>query len=105
MNQLTRLKLKSETGEELEKVEIINTVAAKWKDICIAFEFDATGTQLANLTAQFPGLSSPVEPCRATFMLWLRDGVDVTWKKLLEIITDNYDRHFAMKIERILLKL
>lgn len=97
--------MKSETGEELERVEIIKTVASKWKDVCIAFEFDDTGSQLKNFTAEYAG-HSPVEPCRATFIFWLEgNGVEVTWRKLLEIITDGDKKIFADKIKQILEKL
>ncbi len=105
--QLTLLKSKSETGKELERVEIIKEVAAKWRDFGSLLEFDHTGTQLNNLASQYAHASlSPVEPCRAMFMHWLEgNGVKATWEKVLEFLIDINKKEVADKIEKILLCL
>ena len=102
--QLTLLKLKSKTGKELERVEIIKSVAAKWKEIGVFLKFDVNGSQLTNIDSQYAHAShSPVEPCRAMFMHWLEgNGVKATWENLLEVLRDSDKKLLADKVEKML---
>ena len=73
-----------------QKVEIIKSVAHRWKDVGTLLDFDPTGNQL-NLIEADKVKEGPVSCCQFMFQYWLEgNGVKpVTWDKLIEILEDS----------------
>ena len=96
--QLTLLKNSSKS----KKVEIIKSVTPKWRDFGSLLDFDEAGTHLELLEAQYAGRNT-VDCCRAMFQHWLQgNGVEATWDKLVELLTDSQMSTLASDVEEIL---
>ena len=70
------------------KIEIIKTVAPKWRDIGDLLDFDKKGETLQQIEADKK--NEGVESCcRAMFQYWLQgNGKPASWTTLLEILDD-----------------
>ena len=75
---------------EGERIEIIKSVATRWKDIAVLFDFDATGKALQQIEAG-RGSEGAESCCRAMFQLWLegKGAKPVSWATLLKVLEDS----------------
>ena len=80
-------KLKLLKGPGDQKVNIVASVAEKWKDIGFQLDFDDTGQQLDAIETCCK--NDPLSCCHAMFQHWLKgNGVDRTWGTLIAILKD-----------------
>ena len=80
------------------KVEIMKTIAPKWKDFCILMDFDANGNKMMLIEAEQKG--SPVECCQEMFRHWLAgNGKPATWGSLLELLEDCEQSYLVKQIK------
>ena len=71
-----------------ETVEIVSSVAPKWKDVGIFLDFDDTGQCLDTIETGYE--KDPAACCQAMFQHWLKgNGEEQTWEKLVEILKDS----------------
>ena len=97
-------KLKLLKGPGDQKVNIVASVAEKWKDIGFQLDFDATGQQLDEIETGCE--KDPSSCCQAMFQHWLMgNGVEQTWGKLLEILKDCELGTLADDVEKVLMAL
>ena len=70
-----------------KKVEIIKSLAPRWKLFGIYFDFDETGKTLDIIDAQFQNIETC---CQEMLKYWLRgqSKVSVTWSGLLSVLED-----------------
>ena len=81
-------KLKMLRAPNGETVEIVSSVAPKWKDVGIFLDFDDTGQCLDTIESGYE--KDPVACCQAMFQHWLKgNGEEQTWEKLVEILKDS----------------
>ena len=97
---LAQLKMmKTTTGE---KIKIIESVAARWKEVGDLLDFDPEGRTLELIEAsnQQKGL---VVCCREMFMSWLKGkGREATWKVLIELLNDIDQSELAKQVKNAL---
>ena len=69
------------------KVEVIKSVAPKWKDICIQMDFDPTGDTM-DLIASTE--RDPESCSRSMFQKWLKrsEVQPATWGTLIQILEE-----------------
>ena len=82
-----------------QKIEIVKTVATKWRDVGVLLDFDAKGDTLDRIEADRKG----VESCsQSMFQHWLKgNGVrPASWATLLEILEDSRFVSLAADIRR-----
>ena len=72
-----------------KRVEIIKSLAPKWKDFGILLDFDATGNEVEIIDSDHRR-EGCTECCTAMFSLWLqgRGRQPATWEVLLELLAD-----------------
>ena len=86
-----------------ETVEIVSSVAPKWKDVGIFLDFDDTGQYLNTIETDYE--KDPVACCQAMFQHWLKgNGEEQTWEKLVEILKDSKLGTLADKVVEGLVK-
>jgi len=86
-----------------EKIDIINCVAPQWKQLGILFNFDAEGRAVDLIEAQHK-LEGPVVCCEATIKYWLKgNGIDATWKAVIELLEDMRESALAKQVKSALL--
>ena len=96
--------LKVLKGPDGQKVEIVATVAKKWKDIGVLLDFDATGQHLDTIEASYE--KDPVSCCQAMFQHWLKgNGVEQTWGTLIDILKDCKQGVLAESVEKVLMDI
>ena len=91
------------TIEELEKftvngdtVTIMTDVAQRWKEICVAFNFDPTQRTAQKIEQRFCG--NPAQCCREMFQLWLKtDGA--SWDSLINVLDNCKERLLASQVK------
>ena len=88
-----------------EKIDIINCVAPQWKQLGILFNFDAEGRAIDLIEAQHK-LEGPVVCCEETIKHWLKgnyNGIDATWKAVIELLEDMGESALAKQVKSALL--
>ena len=90
--------LKSSCGH---KVEIIKTIASKWKKFGIHFDFDEQGHILDTIAEKYP--RDPIGCCTEMMKTWLegRGRQPVTWATLTELLKDNEYNDLAQQLEDV----
>ena len=87
-----------------QKVEIVASIARKWKQVGIHLDFDATGEYLD--TIETGNEKDPSSCCQAMFQYWLKgNGVEQTWGQLIEILKDCKLGTLAGDVEKVLMAL
>ena len=84
-----------------KKIEIIKSVAAKWRDIGDLLDFDASGATLQQIQADEG--QKGVESCsRSMFQHWLLGNGEqpASWATLLEILEDSRFVSLAADVRR-----
>lgn len=78
-------------------MEIIKSVAPKWKEFGLLLDFDPTGSELDIIDGDH-GREGCQECCTSMFSLWLqgRGKQPATWETLLELL-QNFHRHSLVK--------
>ena len=94
--QLTLLKIS--TGK---KIEIINTIAPKWKAFGIHFDFDEQGHTLDRIDNNHP--NDATAGCTAMMKKWLEgEGRQpATWATLIELLKDAKYNDLAHQLEEV----
>lgn len=85
-----------------QKIQIIEEVAASWTDLAYALEMDDSLVTIIKADSKH---DSVVKACEEMFRCWL-DGKgckDVTWKRLIEALTDIHHSVLAENVEQLLL--
>ena len=86
-----------------EKIEIINCVAPQWEQLGIILNFDPEGRAVDLIKAQHK-LEGPVVCCEATIKYWLKgNGIDATWKAVIELLEDMGESALAKQVKSALL--
>ena len=86
-----------------EKIEIINCVAPQWEQLGILLNFDAEGRAVDLIKAKNK-LDGPVVCCEATIQHWLKgNGIDATWKVVIELLEDLGELALAKRVKSALL--
>ena len=82
-------------------IEVIKTIAPKWKRIGDFLEFDATGSQLYLIDANNKGVEAC---CRAMFQYWLQGNgkTPTSWNTLIVILNDCNFRALASQLRAAL---
>ena len=75
-----------------ETVSIIRDVAAEWKKICGAFNFDPNGRKLKVIEQQYP--NRPEDCCRETFQTWLKMS-GASWRSLISVLESCKEDYLA----------
>ena len=87
-----------------QKVEIVASVAGKWKEVGVLLDFDDTGQHLD--TIETGNEKDPLACCHAMFRHWLKgNGVDQTWGELIQILKDCKLGTLADNVEKVLMAL
>ncbi len=75
-------------------------MASKWENVCIALDFDSTGSQVALIRKQC-GDRNPEECCKAVFMHWLkRNGRQpYTWETVCDVLEEIEYSKLAQKVK------
>ena len=84
-----------------QKIEIVKTVATKWRDVGVLLDFDAKGDTLDRIKADW--VHEGVESCsQSMFQHWLQgNGVrPASWATLLEILEDSRFVSLAADVRR-----
>ena len=89
-------------GPDGQKVEIVASVAAKWKEIGLLLDLDATDQYLDTIETVYE--KDPSSCCQAMFQHWLKgNGVEQTWGTLIDILKDCKLGRLAESVEKILM--
>ena len=84
-----------------QKIEIVKTVATKWRDVGVLLDFDAKGDTLDRIKADW--VHEGVESCsQSMFQHWLQEnGVrPASWTTLLVILEDSRFVSLAADVRR-----
>ena len=96
--KLTMANLTSLKTAEGGNLEIIETVAPKWKTVGYLMDFDPDGRKVDVIEANYAHRQNGVVTCcQEIFKLWLR-GKDATWKKLNEILNSSGHKVLAEQV-------
>ena len=68
------------------KVQIIDSIAHRWKKLGILMDFDDDGNKV-DLIANEHKQDGPVICCQEVFKLWLK-GTHATWRNLIDLLND-----------------
>ena len=79
-----------------KSVHIMAVVAAKWEQICVAFNFDPERSTLKIIRRQFP--NRPEECCREMFQKWLKTK-DASWRSLIAVLESNEECALAEHVK------
>ena len=96
--KLTMANLTSLQTAEGDKIEIIETVAPKWKTIGNLMDFDPDGRKVNLIEAEHAHRRNGLLACcQEIFKLWLLRE-DATWEKLNELLIDSGHKVLAEQV-------
>ena len=96
--KLTMANLTSLKTADGDNLEIIETIAPKWKTVGYLMDFDPNGRKVDVIEAQYAHKRNGVVTCcQEMFKLWLH-GKDPTWVKLNEILNDSGHKVLAEQV-------
>ena len=83
-------------------MDIIKSIAPRWKQAGVYFDFDPDGNEL-NLIEADHKLNGPIAYCQEMFQRWLAGGgVPATWKNLIKVLEDSEDLHLVEQVKSAL---
>ena len=68
------------------RVQIIDSIAHRWKKLGILMDFDDDGNKV-DLIENEHKQDGPVACCQEVFKLWLK-GTHATWRNLIDLLND-----------------
>ena len=84
-----------------KEIRIIEKMAGKWVMLGDLMKFDDRGTKVKNIKQEY---SDSISCCREIFECWIRgEGVQCSWKKLVELLGDCKEAELAKEIKDVLL--
>ena len=90
------MRLKTTKGE---RVNIIESVAAVWKDVGFLMDLDPEGRKVDDIEAEHAHKQNGLHVCcREMFKLWL-DSPDATWGNLIELLVDSERKQLAEQVK------
>ena len=93
--------LKTGSGD---RINVISSLASKWKDFGLLFDFDEDGTELDNIEADHK-LEGPRARCQKLFQYWLKGRgkrQPATWEVLITLLKDADEQSLSTQIEEAL---
>ena len=91
--------MKTSTGE---KINIIESVAPKWKELGGLLDFDPEGRTLQLIEADYQQKGHSA-CCQEMFQVWLKGkGKKATWETLIELLGDIDQSELAKQIKTVL---